>query len=150
MIYKKTTEEINEERMTNTYYAHVVKGTPKPVCEYYVMTAAGKKIDVWDLTTLEIVHFILAENGDFEIVKYIRAEQYIQDYTTLEKILALKKKHGHIIADIAGTLDKNNLIKNAGIICDYKSNVEGVEISKEEVIKAYAEAEQRKTIKHSL
>ena len=56
-VYEKSAEQYNREQGEANIYAHMVRGVPKEVCEYYVVTKEGKKIDVSDLTEEQVLAF---------------------------------------------------------------------------------------------
>ena len=80
MIYRKNDRQIEKEKSEQRYYAKLVKGYPSPVCEYFVVHQTKGNVDVWNLTTEEIVEYILSTKN-MDILKYCKQEQMINDYS---------------------------------------------------------------------
>jgi len=144
MIYRKSDDVIEKLKAEQRFGAQLVKGIPLPVCEYYVTHKQRGNVDVWNLTTKDIVGYVIqhAKDDGFKLLDYCKPEQMIGDYATLQEILKLEEKHGHIIRDIVGATDRKHLYNDAQTIALYLKRVEGRDVSVSDVIKDYAQAEQ--------
>lgn len=151
MIYRKTDSQIEKEKSEQKYYARLVKGVPNLVCEYYVAHKTKGNVNVWNLTTEEIVEYILANkhNNGFEILKYCKQEQMINNYSTLQKIMQMEAKHGHIIRDIIGSMQGNRLYNTAQTIVAYKSKIKGQNVETDKIINNLANNEKKQN-KHQI
>ncbi|MBQ7798544.1 MAG: hypothetical protein IJ371_05425 [Clostridia bacterium] len=140
MIYRKSDRQIEKEKSEQRYYARLVNGTSSPVCEYFVVHQTKGNIDVWNLTTEEIVEYIISNkhNNGFDILKYCKQEQMINNYRTLQTIKQMERQHGHIVRDIIGSMGGYKLYNEAYVIVDYKSKIEGQEVEVDEVIESLA------------
>ncbi len=148
LIYRKSDEEIQKKKVEQLYYARLVKGIPSPVCEYFVVHKTKGVIDIWDLSTEDIVKFIISNknNNGFDILKYCNSDQMINDYSTLQSILDMEQQHGHIIRDIVGSMNGFKLYNDAKTAAIYKSQAEGKDVTVQDVISDYVNYENAQSI----
>lgn len=144
MIYRKSDEEIEKLKAEQKFGAKLVKGIPLPVCEYFVTHKKRGNIDVWSLSTEDIVAYLIKNGREegFKLLEYCQPEQMIGDYATLQSILSLEEKHGHIIRDIVGSMDRKYLYNDAQTIALYQKRVEGKDVTVKDIIDNYARFEQ--------
>ena len=152
MVYKKTKKEIEAEKAGRpnlkgkAYAQAVIKGEIAPICEYYVVTKHGNKVDVWSLTPGQVADYII-ETNDWTIVEYIKHSQHLtaRDILNLRKIKGTvyigNKAKQHLIDDIIGTLGKDVLAKVQAVL-EYKRDIEGVEIEEYDILENIAEADR--------
>lgn len=144
MIYRKSDEEIEKLRAEQRFGAALVKGIPLPVCEYFVTSKKRGNVDVWSLSAEDIAGYLIqhAKEEGFKLLEYCQPEQMISDYSTLQSILSLEEKHGHMIRDIVGSMDRKHLYNDAQTIALYQKRVEGKDVTVKDIIDNYAKFEK--------
>ena len=118
------------------------------VCEYYIIDQDKKTRDVWDLSTKELACIIM-NSKEFEITKYINDKQKINDYVTLKEIMEFKKycnkkESISLFSDVIGALGGNKLLSKVKEFVEYEKNINGKEISLEQMVDNLANLEQSK------
>jgi hypothetical protein len=149
-ICKKDQETIEKEKKEWEIAKVALHGNIEPfnTCEYYIIDQDNKQIDIWGLSIKEIACVIMTSN-DFEITKYINDKQKINNFTTLKKIIDLKKyckSSGSIslLNYVIGSLGGNKLLSKAREFVEYEKNINGKEISLEQMVDNLANFEQSK------
>ena len=144
MIYKKSDAEIEKLRAEHKFGAMLVHGIPTPVCEYFVTSKKRGNVDVWSLSTEDIVGYLIqhAKEEGFKLLEYCQPEQMIGDYATLQSILGLEDQYGHMIMDIIGSMDRKRLYNDAQTIALYQKRVEGKNVTVKDIINNYAQFEK--------
>lgn len=144
MIYRKTDEEIERLQAEHRFGAMLVHGIPSPVCEYFVTHKKRGNVDVWSLSTEDIVGYLIqhAHEEGFKLLEYCQPEQMIHDYETLQSILSLEEKYGHMIKDIVGSMDTKRLYNDAQTVALYQKRIEGKDVTVKDIINDYAQYEK--------
>ena len=144
MIYRKSDAELEKLRSEAKFGAMLVHGIPTPVCEYFVTSKKRGNVDVWDLSAEDIAGYLIqhAKEEGFKLLEYCQPEQMIGDYATLQSILNLEEKHGHMIRDIVGSMDRKHLYNDAQTIALYQKRVEGKDVTVKDIINNYAQFEK--------
>ena len=158
-IYQKTPKEMEEEKQEYDLGAALLKQSKGwDVCPTYIIDRNGDKRDTWSLTIVELYDFCMVR-GDFNILKYTNkgyysqySSQEIRDYTTLSEIL--KKVNGitdpklhELGRDFIGSVGGNALLDKARTIATYKTDIEGVKCTPEQIVEAYARFEQKQKLR---
>lgn len=158
-IYQKSEKEIKDEKQDYDLGAAYLKQSKGwDVCPTYIIDKNGNKRDTWSLTPAELYDFCMAR-GDLNILKYTNKghssryfSQEIRDYTTLSEIL--KKVNGtsdpklhELGRDFVGSIGGNTLLDKARTIAAYKTDIEGVKCTPEQIVEAYARLEQKQKAK---
>ena len=154
-IYQKTPKEIKEEKQDYELGAALLKQSKGwDVCPTYIIDKNGNKRDTWSLTPAELYDFCMAK-GDLNILKYTNEghssryfSQEIRDYTTLSEILkkvnSISDPKLHELGrDFIGSVRGNTLLDKARTIAAYKTDIEGVKCTPEQIVEAYARFEQK-------
>lgn len=158
-IYQKSGKEIKDEKQKYDLGAALLKQSKGwDVCPTYIIDKNGDKRDTWSLTIAELYDFCMVRGG-FNILKYTNkghfsqyASQEIRDYTTLNEILKKvnsisdPKLHG-LGRDFIGSVGGNALLDKARTIATYKTDVEGVKRTPEQIVETYARFEQKQKAK---
>lgn len=154
-IYQKSPKEIEEEESGYRFAASLLKTGAWEACPTYIYDKYGKKRDTWSLSVAEL-YDICMRTGSFEILEYRNdghhsqyERQYIRDYTTLKELLKKEAqltdpKLRSLSKDFIGSVDNDGLLGKARTIASYKSDIEGVECTPEQIVAAYARSEQEK------
>ena len=140
MIFKKTEQEINQEK-----FAKKSVKDNTPVCEHYIMTKAGQKLDIDRLPLTLIAGYILKhpEEG-LEILNYTTFSQRIRSFGELKELLALKQKYNPgLVMDIIGGLGGNYYLQNAYVIADYLKRAQGLNPTPDDIITQMSDIEIR-------
>ena len=154
-IYQKTPKEIKEEKQDYELGAALLKQSKGwDVCPTYIIDKNGNKRDTWSLTPAELYDFCMVI-GDLDILKYTNEghssryfSQEIRDYTTLSEILkkvnSISDPKLHELGrDFIGSVRGNTLLDKARTIAAYKTDIEGVKCTPEQIVEAYARFEQK-------
>ena len=88
-IYHKSSARIAQENRDKQYKAQQLKEKFEPTCEYYIMGANNQKIDVSQLSAIDVVIFSL-NRGDLALMQYVTPNQKIKNYKDLRDIYNLK------------------------------------------------------------
>ena len=154
MVQRKTEEQIKRE-LDELGKIHLqLEGKARgnyEICEYFVKTKSGNRIDVWALTIEQLSEYI-ATTKDYSIIEHIKDSQKIQTYSDLLKIKKLKdakaskmEDNGAIYDEIISKLNGEVLIEKVNAIIQYKKEVDGEELTEDEILKNLCEAKQEKT-----
>ena len=148
-IYQKSEKEIKDEKQDYDLGAAYLKQSKGwDVCPTYIIDKNGNKRDTWSLTIAELYDFSMVR-GDLNKGHSSRYfSQEIRDYTTLSEIL--KKMNGtsdpklhELGRDFVGSIGGNTLLDKARTIAAYKTDIEGVKCTPEQIVEAYARFEQK-------
>ena len=141
-IFYKTKEELEEENGLYRWAATEVKGRPKVACPTYLMKNDGTKADTSDLTEEEIMALIAQDVKDFAspIGSYKTTGSNHLDSFNLIKVTKnswtpsvdailqtyyMENTYGHIMADIRGAMDQNNIVDKAQTITKFLKEANG-------------------------
>lgn len=141
-IYTKTSEEIEKENADYSFYARLVKGIPLKACPTYLMKKDGIRVETKDLTEEQIVSLIEADvrdyaspdssykksgRSDLDSFKLIDAvkDTWTPSYDALLRIAGMEQQYGHVIVDIIGSVDKNDVRGKARTIASFQKQSSG-------------------------
>lgn len=141
-IYTKTTQELEKENADYRFGAALVKGIPFKACPTYLMKKDGTRVDTKDLTEEQIICLIESDVKDFsspqgsykttgrsglDTFKLIDAikDTWTPSYGALLQIARMEQQYGHIIADIMGSVDKNDVKGKARTIASFQKQSSG-------------------------
>ena len=147
-VEKKTQKEIAEEAALYGVYAGMLKGgIPRSVCDAYVVSEDGRKIDVIDLSQSAVFNLIrndLIESksakktvyDSFVLIEALKKNGYEFSAQFILEMLKLEKIFGHIVMDLVGSTD-TRLFDDAVVIAKFlkKSSGDFSYVTNEEVIK---------------
>ena len=158
-IYQKSEKEIKDEKQDYDLGAAYLKQSKGwDVCPTYIIDKNGNKRDTWSLTIAELYDFSMVR-GDLNILKYTNKghssryfSQEIRDYTTLSEILkkvnSISDPKLHELGrDFIGSVRGNTLLDKARTIAAYKTDIEGVKCTPEQIVEAYARLEQKQKLR---
>ncbi len=141
-IFYKTKEELEEENGLYHWAAIEVKGIPKVACPTYLIKNDGTKVDTTDLTEEEIMAIIEQDVKDFSspIGSYkTTGNNHLDSFDLIDatknswtpsvdailQTYHMEKTYGHIMADIRGAMDKNNIVDKAQTIAKFLKEANG-------------------------
>ena len=141
-IYTKSAEELEKENADYRFGATLVKGIPFEACPTYLMKRDGTRVDTKDLTEEQIINLIESDVRDFsspegsykktgrsglDTFKLINAvkDTWSPSYDALLQIAGMEQQYGHVIADIMGSIDKNDVRGKARTIASFQKQSSG-------------------------
>ncbi len=141
-IHTKTAQELERENADYRFGAALVKGIPFKACPTYLMKKDGTRVDTKDLTEEQIIGLIESDVRDFnspqgsykttgrsglDTFKLIEAvrDTWTPSYEALLQIAGMEQQYGHIIADILGSVDKNDVRGKARTIASFQKQSSG-------------------------
>lgn len=141
-IHTKTAQELDKENADYRFGAALVKGIPFEACPTYLMKRDGTRVDTKDLTEEQIIGLIESDVRDFnspegsykktgrtglDTFKLIDAvkDTWTPSYEALLQIAGMEQQYGHIIADIMGSIDKNDVRGKARTIASFQKQSNG-------------------------
>ena len=168
-IFYKTKEELETENGLYRWAATEVKGIPKVACPTYLVKKDGTKVDTSDLTEEEIMALITQDVKDFEssngsyktnaknhldsfdLIK-VTEKSWTPSVDAILQTYYMENTYGHIMADIRGTMDQNNIVDKAQTIAKFlkESNGNFEPTTKEETIVTLQQMSYNEKIKKQI
>ena len=141
-IFYKTQKEIESENALHRWAAREVKGRAKLACPTYLIKTDGNKVDTSELTEEEIMMLISqdvqdfsASNGtykttgnnhldSFDLIK-VTEKSWTPSIDAILQTYYMEKTYGHIMADLRGAMDRNNIVNKAETIAKFIKETNG-------------------------
>ena len=141
-IHTKIAQELERENADYRFGDALVKEITFKVFPTYLMKKDGTRVDTKDLTEEQILGLIESDVRDFsssqgsykttwmsglDTFKLIEAvrDTWTPSYEALLQIVGMEQQYGHIIADIMGSVDKNNVGGKARTIASFQKQSNG-------------------------